>query len=119
MPIVAGEKGPHDVPVFNRCESLFQLYGVDAVLQGHEHLYLRRTYNGIPYLILGGGGGFLMQYSQSHYDKFNSRKWFWTRFDIVNNDSCLVYVHTAYDYDSGETSGELDHFTIYNRPRKK
>ena len=35
---------------------LFEKYGVDLVLTGHEHYYARKTVNDIPYLILGGGG---------------------------------------------------------------
>lgn len=35
---------------------LFEDYGVDLVLTGHEHYYARKTENDIPYLILGGGG---------------------------------------------------------------
>ena len=38
---------------------LFEKYGVDLFLSGHEHYYARRTVNGIPYLILGGGGAHL------------------------------------------------------------
>jgi len=35
---------------------LFEKYGVDVFLSGHEHYYAHNTVNGIPYLILGGGG---------------------------------------------------------------
>jgi len=35
---------------------LFEKYGVDMVLAGHEHYYARKSVNGIPYLVLGGGG---------------------------------------------------------------
>jgi len=35
---------------------LFETYGVDLVIAGHEHYYSRKTVNGIPYLILGGAG---------------------------------------------------------------
>ena len=45
---------------------LFDKYGVDLVLQGHEHYYSRVTKpgpfgnpSGIPYLVLGGGGASL------------------------------------------------------------
>ncbi|MEA3522504.1 MAG: metallophosphoesterase, partial [Campylobacterota bacterium] len=47
----------------NYWKPLFEKYGVDLVLQGHEHYYSRITKpgpfgnpNGIPYLVLGGGG---------------------------------------------------------------
>lgn len=35
---------------------LFEKYGVDIFFSGHEHYYARKTVDGIPYLILGGGG---------------------------------------------------------------
>jgi PKD repeat protein len=37
-------------------QPLFEEYGVDLILAGHEHYYARKTVNGIPYLILGGAG---------------------------------------------------------------
>ena len=37
-------------------QPLFERYGVDLVLSGHEHYYARKTVNGITYLILGGAG---------------------------------------------------------------
>jgi len=39
-----------------KLKPLFEDYGVNLVLTGHEHYYARKTVNGIPYLILGGGG---------------------------------------------------------------
>ncbi len=35
---------------------LFEMYGVDLVLNGHDHLYERSSKDGIPYVITGGGG---------------------------------------------------------------
>ncbi|MDA8099288.1 MAG: metallophosphoesterase [Nitrospiraceae bacterium] len=35
---------------------LFKQYGVEYVFMGHEHLYLRKTIDGIAYIITGGGG---------------------------------------------------------------
>jgi 3',5'-cyclic AMP phosphodiesterase CpdA len=40
----------------DRLHALFVKYGVTMVFAGHEHLYLRRTVDGIPYIITGGGG---------------------------------------------------------------
>lgn len=117
IPIVHGH-GVLNQPVYNTCESLFQLYGVDAVLQGHEHFYSRTIWNGITYLVLGGGGGFLMQYEQPLSKVFNSRTWFWSRFEILDSDSCRIHVECAYDYDTDATSGSIDDFTIPNRKRK-
>ncbi len=35
---------------------LFEMYGVDLVLNGHDHMYERSTKAGIPYVVTGGGG---------------------------------------------------------------
>lgn len=35
---------------------LFEMYGVDLVLNGHDHIYERSEKNGIPYIVTGGGG---------------------------------------------------------------
>ncbi len=101
-------------PMFDACRNLFLLYGVDAVLQGHYHFYERRHYDGIPYMILGGGGGGLMNWSQSHAEAYASHH-FWTRFDILNNDSCYSITNRPYQ---GSVQ-VLDEFYIYNRQRKK
>jgi hypothetical protein len=35
---------------------LFEMYGVDLVLNGHDHIYERSYKDGVYYLITGGGG---------------------------------------------------------------
>ena len=40
----------------DRLQALFVQHGVTAVFLGHEHLYLRKTVDGIPHIIAGGGG---------------------------------------------------------------
>jgi hypothetical protein len=35
---------------------LFEIYGVDLVLNGHDHLYERSQVNGVTYVVTGGGG---------------------------------------------------------------
>jgi len=35
---------------------LFEKYGVGAVFSGHDHNYQRVLYNGIEYVVTGGGG---------------------------------------------------------------
>ena len=116
IPIIDGHGGPHNPPVFDACEPLFQLYGVDAVLQGHEHFYMKRHYNGIPYLVLGGGGAFLMLWNQPNAEVYVNKKWFFTRFDILNSDSCQVLVT---ERSGSPVLGDIDNFYIYNRQRKK
>jgi 3',5'-cyclic AMP phosphodiesterase CpdA len=40
----------------DRLQTLFVKQGVTMVFTGHEHLYLRKTVDGIPHIIAGGGG---------------------------------------------------------------
>ena len=40
----------------DRLHTLFRKYGVTMVFNGHEHLYLRKDVDGIPYVTAGGGG---------------------------------------------------------------
>lgn len=40
----------------DRLQALFVKQKVTMVFLGHEHLYLRKTINGIPHIIAGGGG---------------------------------------------------------------
>jgi 3',5'-cyclic AMP phosphodiesterase CpdA len=40
----------------DRLQSVFRKYGVAMVFNGHEHLYLRKSVEGIPHIITGGGG---------------------------------------------------------------
>lgn len=40
----------------DRLHGLFKKHGVTMVMSGHEHLYLRKVVDGIPYVITGGGG---------------------------------------------------------------
>lgn len=44
---------------------LFEMYGVDVVLNGHDHLYERSLKNGIPYVVTGGGGAPLYKVNSS------------------------------------------------------
>jgi acid phosphatase type 7 len=47
---------------------LFQQYGVTAVFSGHSHDYQRFEYNGIYFMVTGGGGSSL--YGQSRVDPY-------------------------------------------------
>ncbi len=40
----------------DRLQALFVKHKVTMVFNGHEHLYLRKTVDGIPHIISGGGG---------------------------------------------------------------
>ncbi len=47
---------PDDATVQRQLVPLFEQYGVDAVFSGHNHVYERYFYNGIHYVVTGGGG---------------------------------------------------------------
>lgn|GEM_PF-486298 len=40
---------------------LFEMYGVDLVLNGHDHIYERSAKDGVTYVVTGGGGAPLYQ----------------------------------------------------------
>jgi acid phosphatase type 7 len=44
---------------------LFEQYGVDVVFSGHDHNYERSLYNGIYYIVAGGGGAPLYKQKKS------------------------------------------------------
>ncbi len=44
---------------------LFEMYGVDLVLNGHDHLYERSQVNGVYYVVTGGGGAPLYAINES------------------------------------------------------
>eukprot|EP01104_Vermistella_antarctica_P002752 TRINITY_DN12971_c0_g1_i1.p1 TRINITY_DN12971_c0_g1~~TRINITY_DN12971_c0_g1_i1.p1 ORF type:complete len:900 (+),score=154.49 TRINITY_DN12971_c0_g1_i1:102-2801(+) len=50
---------------------LFEKYGVDLVISGHTHAYLRGERNGVIYTIVGGGGGHLDRDKVADWDMFS------------------------------------------------
>ena len=50
--------GPHgnDLDLLDRLQPLFSQHGVKLVLCGHDHTYERSVYEGIHYVVAGGGG---------------------------------------------------------------
>lgn len=90
-------------------------YGVDFVLNGHSHCYERGEYNGIQYLISGGGGASTLDFHtnsnspnisvemyENHYVKFlisgNTAKYYMIDKYGVYRDSVMVtkpFVHYA------------------------
>ncbi|MAG56436.1 MAG: hypothetical protein CMJ83_09110 [Planctomycetes bacterium] len=44
---------------------LFEMYGVDLVLNGHDHLYERSEKDGVVYIVTGGGGAPLYKINES------------------------------------------------------
>jgi hypothetical protein len=53
-------------------EGLFQTHGVDAVWNGHFHVYERYLEYGIHYMVVGTGGGPLYQLGEERYDGYQN-----------------------------------------------
>lgn len=111
--------GAHNHPAIQSCEPLFQKYGVDAVLQGHEHSYIRinvdkGTPNEIPYLTLGVGG-VAPEHNAHQLADCYAEKYHFARFDITNNDSLHVFITEKHL----NQPGNIEKFYIKNRPAER
>lgn len=97
---------------------LFEQYGVDIVLTGHEHYYSRTpidkniTGNTIPYLVLGGGGAGLSKISHPDPDKFVAKKEHHFAYFQIDHDQLHVQVIN----DSGD---QIDEFYVDRDPVAK
>lgn len=56
-PYTSEYEGSEEVAIREALTPLFEAYGVDLVLSGHNHNYQRSEADGITYLVTGGGGG--------------------------------------------------------------
>jgi 3',5'-cyclic AMP phosphodiesterase CpdA len=75
---------------------LFQEYPVDIVFSGHSHNYERSFYNGIYYIVSGGGGSTLVdQGTTSPYSQVFVKRFHYLRLD--NRDGLLAI--SAFDID--------------------
>jgi hypothetical protein len=111
--------GAYNRTAIKSCEPLFQKYGVDAVLQGHQHCYVRinvdkGTPNEIPYITLGGGGVAPEPNAHSLADCY-AEKYHFARFDITNNDSAQVFITEKHLH----IEGNIEKFYIKNRPKQQ
>lgn len=85
---------------------LFEMYGVDLVLNGHDHLYERSHKDGVYYVVTGGAGAPLYKVGSAPnpYQQVNISVNHYTALDVDNSSITL----TAIDR-HGEV---LDWFTI-------
>lgn len=94
---------------------LFEKYGVDIFVSGHEHYYARKTVNGIPYLILGGAGGGLSLDSQCKADKHCNG------FDLVINKHHFAYCNLQGDVMTvdviDDNNDKIETFTVDRSPK--
>jgi hypothetical protein len=70
---------------------VFETYGVDAVFTGHDHLYERSLYNGITYIVAGGGGAPLYAPNQNPnpYQQYAEAAYHYCRA-TMGATSCLI-----------------------------
>lgn len=84
---------------------LFEEYNVDLAFSGHDHNYQRNLYNGIYYIVTGGGGAPL--YGQATTKSYNQKflaSYNFCTLEIVDDDMLVK----AYD----ESSNLIDEITI-------
>ena len=98
---------------------LFKKYGVDIVLQGHQHVYTRVTIDKgtkdeIPYLILGRGGVSVeCSYKHPLADAYSEVIHF-ARFDVTSNRDSMHVLVTEKHWNN---PGDVDNFYFKNRPK--
>ena len=85
---------------------LFEDYDVDLVIGGHYHSYQRGTNNGVTYLVVGGGGGYLDDRTVELYDFFDVVSL--TNHYAVMEVNGTTLTWTAYNTDEAE----IDTFTL-------
>jgi len=106
----------------NYLKPLFEKYGVDLVLAGHEHFYARKTVNGISYFILGGGGAplGLSEHSPCR-DKPKNCESNGEVFDYVTNKYHYVFFRANGDVMTAWTNDHngdvIEKFTIDKTPK--
>ena len=97
---------------------LFEEYGVDILLAGHEHYYSRTpkdthiTGDTIPYLVLGGGGGGLSNFHSSELDHYIAKKEHHFAYFQIDHDQ----LHARIINDSGD---QIDEFYLDRNPAAK
>lgn len=94
---------------------LFEKYGVDIFVSGHNHYYARKTVNDIPYLILGGAGGGLSLDSKCKADKHCNG------FDLVINKHHFAYCNLKGDVMTvdvfDDNNNKIETFTVDRSPK--
>jgi len=95
---------------------VFEEFEVDAVFQGHEHIYertsVRRDFfpnkRGVVYYVVGTGGNSLYSFSQQPYSAFALAHWGALKVDVRGN----VFHSVFLDGNSSTLGQQLDAFTM-------
>lgn len=85
---------------------LFEMYGVDLVLNGHDHIYERSHKNGVYYVVTGGAGAPLYApgSAPNPYRQVSASANHYTALDVDNSSITLTAI--------GKAGEVLDWFTI-------
>jgi len=83
--------------------ALFEPNKVDLVLAGHSHFYQHNLVNGIPHLVIGGGGAPLVPPVDAPYTIKSAKAYDYAMVDVTPNSLHLV----VYD-DAGNVIDTLD-----------
>lgn len=84
-PFSTGPHGGDEAGIRETFVPLFHQYGVDLVMNGHDHFYERSFYNGIYYIVTGGGGA--PQYNQmktSPYSQLHIKEYHFCKVSVYN-----------------------------------
>lgn len=86
-PFSEGERGG-DGSIREWWAPLFTKYEAGLVLSGHAHTYQRtKPLAGVPYLVSGGGGGWLYQIDPGHPDiAFGTSTYHFVQFQVAGDD---------------------------------
>lgn len=104
-PVYSTSRWGSNVGLQNTAQPLFEQYGVDLVLTGHDHIYQRCFVNDITYLVAGGGGAPLYDYQPGPSWLIRTVKDYHYAYAEVNGPSMSIKVHLT-------DHTEIDQFDI-------
>ena len=98
--IFSSGKFGHNAQLVDFLVPLFEAYGVDLVLYGHEHNYERSERNGITYILTGGGGSYLRPVNVNANDHLQAAASEWHHV-TVSGLGTKMRIRTVCDVDRG------------------
>ncbi|HEX6810282.1 MAG TPA: metallophosphoesterase [Planctomycetota bacterium] len=115
----SGEHG-RTAHVFNNWCPLFEEFEVDAVFQGHDHIYERSAVvrdfhpnnRGVVYFVVGTGGADLDSIDPQPYSAYARAAWGALKVDVRGN----VFRSVFLDGDPGSAGQQHDAFTMVRGP---
>jgi len=84
-PLYSTGKHENETHLMRPLEKLFKRYGVDLVLNGHDHHYERsKIINGVQYIVTGGGGANVRTPHPNYYTAFAIKAHHFVRVDVTD-----------------------------------